>query len=71
MANSRKLGYFDHITVQQQKAILLHRRGYLQEALRQVMMDTDTPLRDRQRIQWVTELQLSRLEAETAWVYAA
>jgi DNA-binding PadR family transcriptional regulator len=70
-----KLGYFDHITTKQQKAILQHHHGYLQaqedymrEALRQVMGVTEIPLRERQRIQWVTEFRLGRLEAESAWV---
>lgn len=70
-----KLGYFDHITIEQQKAILQHHQGYLQaqedymqEALRQVMGVTEIPLRERQRIQWVTEFRLGRLEAESAWV---
>jgi len=73
-----KLGYFDHITIEHQKAILQHHRGYLQaqedymrEALRQVMAETDIPLQERQRIQWVTEFRLSRLEAESAWVRKA
>ena len=73
-----KLGYFDYITVQQQQGILRHHRGYvqaqadyMQEALRQVMADTDIPLQERRRIRWVTEFRLSRLEAEIAWVQAA
>jgi DNA-binding PadR family transcriptional regulator len=73
-----KLGYFDHITIEQQKAILQHHQSYLQaqedymrEALRQVMAETDIPVPERQRIQWVTEFRLGRLEAEIAWVHKA
>ncbi len=73
-----KLGYFDHITVEQQRAILQHHLGYLRAqtdymraALRQVMAETDIPLQERRRIQWVTEFRLTRLEAEIAWVHQA
>ena len=70
-----KLGYFDHITIEQQRAILKHHQGYLQaqvdylgKALHQVMANTEIPLQERKRIQWVTEFRSSRLEVEIAWV---
>lgn len=73
-----KLGYFDHITIEEQKAILQHHLGYLQaqvdyirEAVRQVMAIVDIPLQERQRIQWVNEFRLTRLEAEITWVKQA
>lgn len=73
-----KLGYFDHIAFEQQKAILEHHDGYLQaqvdyirEAMRQVMANTDIPLQERQRIQWVNDFRLSRLEAEITWIHKA
>jgi DNA-binding PadR family transcriptional regulator len=73
-----KLGYFDYITIEQQKAILEHHRGYLRahmdyirQALEQVMAETDIPLEERQRIQWVNEFRLSRFDAEIVWVERA
>jgi len=73
-----KLGYFDFITAKQQQAILQHHHGYLQaqvdyiqEALRQVVANTEIPFAERQRIQWVNEFRLSRFEAEIAWVNKA
>ena len=73
-----KLGYFDFITAEQQQAILQHHHGYLQaqvdyiqEAMRQVMANTEIPFAERQRIQWVNEFRLSRLEAEIHWVKKA
>ncbi len=70
-----KLGYFDYLTTEQQKAILQHHLGYLQaqvdyirEAVRQVMANTEIPLPERQHIQWVNDFRLSRFETEIAWV---
>jgi DNA-binding PadR family transcriptional regulator len=70
-----KLGYFDHITSEQQIAILHHHRGYLQAVedylqtnLRHVMADEDIPEVERLRIKWVVEFRLSRVQAEMAWI---
>lgn len=73
-----KLSYFDHITSEQQLAILQHHRGYLQAEedyiqtnLGYVIADVDIPKSERLRIQWVTEFRLRRIQAELAWVEAA
>jgi DNA-binding PadR family transcriptional regulator len=73
-----KLGYFDHITSEHQRAILQHHQGYLratadylQTNLRRVMANEGIPERERMRIQWVVEFRLSRIQAEIAWVDTA
>lgn len=70
-----KLGYFDHITLERQIAIVQHHRGYLQvvvdylqTTLQHVMANEDIPERERLRIQWVVEFRLNRVQAEIAWV---
>jgi len=70
-----KLGYFDHITLEHQIAILQHHWGYLQAVddylqtnLHRVMADQDIPERERLRIKWVVEFRLSRVQAEMAWI---
>jgi DNA-binding PadR family transcriptional regulator len=70
-----KLGYFDHITLEHQVAIVQHHRGYLQAVvdylqtnLQHVLANQDIPERERLRIQWVVEFRLCRVQAEMAWV---
>jgi DNA-binding PadR family transcriptional regulator len=73
-----KLGYFDHITLEHQSAILQHHRGYLQAVddylqtnLHRILADEDIPERERSRIKWVVEFRLMRVQAEMAWVDTA
>ena len=73
-----KLGYFDHISLEHQRAIVQHHRGYLQAVidylqtnLQHVMANQDIPERERLRIRWVVEFRLSRVQAEMAWVNTA
>lgn len=70
-----KLGYFDHIPLSEQQAILQHHRGYLQESLDFIQTNLDgvmqideIPTEERTRIAWVTEFRLRRLRTEQAWV---
>jgi DNA-binding PadR family transcriptional regulator len=73
-----KLGYFDHITLEHQIAIIQHHRGYLQVVddylqtnLHRVMADQDIPERERLRIKWVIEFRMSRVQVEMAWTNTA
>jgi|SRR5579859_564724 len=73
-----KLGYFDHIDPQQQAQILTHHQNYLtaesehiRSSLRQALAEFDIPEPERERIRWVTEFRLKRIQAELDWVTQA
>jgi DNA-binding PadR family transcriptional regulator len=70
-----KLNYFDYVSPQEQVAILHYHQAYLktqtdfiQTQLKQVTANKHIPKPEIERIHWVTEFRLKRLEAEEVWV---
>lgn len=70
-----KLGYFDYLTTAQQQDILRHHQNYLraqsefiQKMLRYVLGEEEIPKSERERIEWVTNFRLRRIQIEMDWV---
>jgi DNA-binding PadR family transcriptional regulator len=73
-----KLGYFDHITAEQQAGILRYHLDYLQAqdefiqaGLLYALAEKEIPEAERARIKWLTDFRLRRLQSEIEWVQNA